>query len=185
MKQGKQLLILLVLVAVAAGVWYFRTRESRVVASNGILTVQNLKLLDMDDIGVHWDVLNRARSAEYHGSGRNPFSAEAPVARVNASKPAASRPNIGPAPPAPAPPVQWPANLQFFGYGTVPNSPLRRAFIRDGEDVYIFGEGDTVLGRYRIVKINNTNLEFEELSTGRRASTPLIEEQGGLQQNPS
>ena len=77
------------------------------------------------------------------------------------------------------PPLVWPSNLKFFGYGTVPNGTARRAFFEDGDDVFIFSEGESVLGRYRILKINNTNLEFEELATGRRGTTPLMEDQAG------
>jgi hypothetical protein len=43
--------------------------------------------------------------------------------------------------------------------------------------VYIVGEGDTLLGRFRIVKINNANLEFEEIATGRRNTVTMQEEQ--------
>jgi hypothetical protein len=49
--------------------------------------------------------------------------------------------------------------------------------LSDGDDVFIVGEGDTLLGRFRIVKINNANLEFEEIATGRRNTITLQEEQ--------
>ena len=68
--------------------------------------------------------------------------------------------------------------MKFFGYGTIPNGTLRRAFLSDGDEVYIVGEGDTLLGRFRIVKINNANLEFEEIATGRHNTVTLQEEQG-------
>jgi hypothetical protein len=67
--------------------------------------------------------------------------------------------------------------MKYFGYGTIPNGTLRRAFLSDGDDVFIVGEGDTLLGRFRIVKINNANLEFEEIATGRRNTITLQEEQ--------
>jgi GTPase len=67
--------------------------------------------------------------------------------------------------------------MKYFGYGTIPNGTLRRAFLSDGDEVYIVGEGDTLLGRFRIVKINNANLEFEEIATGRRNTVTLQEEQ--------
>jgi hypothetical protein len=54
---------------------------------------------------------------------------------------------------------------------------LRRAFFSDGDDVIIVSEGETLLGRYRIVKVNNNNLEFEEIATGRHNTAPLVEEQ--------
>jgi GTPase len=66
--------------------------------------------------------------------------------------------------------------MKFFGYGTVPNGTSKRAFLSDGEEVYIVAEGDTLLGRFRIVKINNGNLEFEEISSGRRASVAMTQD---------
>ncbi len=185
MKQKRQLVVLVALLLIAGSVWYVRTRSGDSVTTNGSLAFQNAKLLDMDNPSIHWDQMRRARETEYHGIGRNPFSTAAPQAEApKAAAPPRPIEPSGPQLPPPPPPVQWPANLQFFGYGTVPNGTSKRAFFRDGEDVLIFGEGDTVLGRYRILKINNTNIEFEELSTGRRATTPLLEEQA-QQQNPS
>ena len=78
-------------------------------------------------------------------------------------------------PPPPPPPPTLP--VKFFGYGSVPLGGTRRAFFTDGDEVHIVGEGETLLGRYRILKIGNVNLEFEEISTGQRGSAAL-EEQG-------
>ena len=70
-----------------------------------------------------------------------------------------------------------PADMKFFGYGTVPNGTPRRAFLSYQDDVLIVSEGDTLIGRYRIIKINNATLEFEELATGQRGQK-LLEDQG-------
>jgi hypothetical protein len=66
--------------------------------------------------------------------------------------------------------------MKFFGYGTVPNGTSKRAFLSDGEQVYIVGEGDTLLGRFRILRIGNASLEFEEVGSGRRNSASLEEQ---------
>jgi hypothetical protein len=66
--------------------------------------------------------------------------------------------------------------VKFFGYGTIPNGTTKRAFLTDGEEIYIVGEGDTLLGRFRILKIGNASLDFEELTTGRRNSATLEEQ---------
>jgi hypothetical protein len=66
--------------------------------------------------------------------------------------------------------------MKFFGYGTVPNGTSKRAFLSDGEEPLIVGEGDTLLGRFRILRIGNDRLEFEEISTGRRNSINLDEQ---------
>ena len=66
--------------------------------------------------------------------------------------------------------------MKFFGYGTVPNSLSRRAFFTDGEDVYIVGEGEVLLNRFRILRIGNASLEYEDITTGLRG-TAILEEQ--------
>jgi len=79
-------------------------------------------------------------------------------------------------PPTPeASSARLPANMKFFGYGTVPNGHRSARFLAMGE-VYIVGEGDTLLGRFRIVRIGNATLEFEELGSGRRNSASLDEQ---------
>jgi hypothetical protein len=61
-----------------------------------------------------------------------------------------------------------PPNFKFFGFGTVPNGSPRRAFLSDGEEVYVVAEGETFLGRFRILKIGNATIDFEEISSGRQ-----------------
>jgi len=176
MKQQQQFVILAVLVAAAAAVWYFETRKPEAVAGNSASSA-NAKLLAIDNPEIHWPELQRARQMEYKSSGRNPFSKEAAPPAAAPAAVAQHHTPAGPPLPPPEPPLAWPSNLKFFGYGTVPNGTARRAFFEDGDDVFIFSEGESVLGRYRILKINNTNLEFEELATGRRGTTPLMEDQ--------
>jgi hypothetical protein len=74
------------------------------------------------------------------------------------------------------PPPTLPAKRKVFGSGTVPNGTAKRAFLSDGEEVFIVGEGDTLLGRFRILRITPASLEFEELGSGRRNSAPLDEQ---------
>ena len=73
----------------------------------------------------------------------------------------------------PPPPLELPPNMKFYGYGTVPSGSSRRAFLTDGDEVYIVAEGDVFLGRYRITKIGNVTIEFEEVSSGRQGKTNL------------
>jgi GTPase len=65
--------------------------------------------------------------------------------------------------------------MKFYGYGTVPDGTARRAFLTDGDEVYIVAEGDTLLGRFRILKIGNATIEFEEISSGRQGKSNLEE----------
>ncbi len=89
-----------------------------------------------------------------------------------------ARPNpasVTSAPPPPPEPPKLP--LKFFGYGTVPYGSARRAFFTDGEEVHVVAEGELLLNRFRILKVGNASLEFEEVSSGRRG-TAILEEQG-------
>jgi hypothetical protein len=121
--------------------------------------------------------MEEAQKTEYHSLGRNPFSEIAPPKEhAEPVKAAQHLQQTVPVLPPPPPPM-LPGNMKYFGYGTIPNGTLRRAFLSDGDEVFIVGEGDTLLGRFRIIKINNANLEFEEIATGRRNTVTLQEEQ--------
>jgi hypothetical protein len=170
MKQKHQIGVLVALLLVMAVVWYFNSGTPTVVTGNAA-AFQNYKLLAVDNPQLHREKMEAAQKAEYKSSGRNPFSEIAPP--PEAVKQAESRRFVGPVPLPPPPPPTLPPNMKFFGYGTVPNGTSRRAFLADGDDVYIVAEGDTLLGRYRIVKVNNSNLEFEEISSGRRNTVSL------------
>lgn len=184
MKQKKQLGILIGLLLVAAFVW--RVELEKPEASTGAVnSANNLQLLSVENPQLHTDRIEAARKTEYKGTGRNIFSAIAPppvspaaTSKV-AEKAVAQRKFVGPmpeVPPPPPPPPTLPANLKFFGYGTVPNGSSRRAFFTDGEDVYVVAEGEILLNRFRILKVGNDKLEFEEINSGRHG-TAMLEEQ--------
>ena len=63
----------------------------------------------------------------------------------------------------------------FYGYVTDQQTGMRRAFFMEGENVYVLGVGDVLLGRYRLVQIGNSSAELEEISTGRRATLTMEE----------
>jgi hypothetical protein len=94
---------------------------------------------------------------------------------VQKAKAAAQPPPVA-LPPPPPTEAKLPPNLKYFGYGTIPSGSPRRAVITDGEDVYIVTEGDTLLGRYRILKVGNVDLEFQEISSGLPGKAPLEEQ---------
>jgi len=168
-------IILVVLVALAAGVWYYSTHGSSRVAniSSDVGTVYHP--LAVDNPELQREKLNRSRATEYKGSGRDVFSALAPPTQDAVKAVTVPRPT-GPQPEPPPPPPVLPASMKFFGYGTIPNGTARRAFLSDGDQVYIVGEGDTLLGRFRVVKIGNANLDFEEIASGRRGTASLSDE---------
>lgn len=176
MTQKNQMILLGALVLIMALVWYFNRNTSSVAPGN-VAAFQNYQLLAVENPQLHRDKMEAAQKTEYHSLGRNPFSEVAPALQQTKPTKVASHDPVGPPVLPPPPPPALPPNMKFFGYGTIPNGTLRRAFLSDGEEVYIVGEGDTFLGRFRIVKISNANLEFEEIATGRHATVTLQEEQ--------
>ncbi|HVS88974.1 MAG TPA: hypothetical protein VHF01_12245 [Candidatus Acidoferrum sp.] len=177
MNQKSQIALLVVLLVVATLVWYFRPANPGVIADTAAF-VQNYPPLAVDNPQLHWWKLEASRKAEYKSNGRNIFSpiAPPPPSPLPKPQPKPGDPNyLPPAPPPSSPPPTLP--VKFFGYGTVPVGGTRRAFFTDGDEVYIVSEGETLLGRYRIIKIGNVNLEFEEISTGQRGRA-VLEEQG-------
>lgn len=189
MKQKRQLVVLIALLVMAGSVWgwYFRKNQI-VVPTETASATQDYRLLAVENPHIRFEEMEKARRAEYKSSGRNIFSAAAlppqgshPVdpPKITWNSPCGAA--VGPCPEPPPPPPKLPPNLKYFGYGTGPNGTSRRAFFHDtnGDDVYIVNEGQLLLNRYRILKIGNDSLEFEEVSTGRKGTAPLEEQPAG------
>jgi hypothetical protein len=65
--------------------------------------------------------------------------------------------------------------VKFFGYATDAQGNHRRAFFTNGDEVYIVGEGEILLGHYRVLRIGNDRVDFEDMTAGRRGSQPIEE----------
>ena len=180
MKQKRQIIVLVVLVVVAVLIWGFQWR-SQTPALQTQNFIQDYKVLAVENPQIRWGELERAQKTEYKSNGRNPFSIVAPPTAEQIRVTNANKPKDPPPPPPPPPPpteAHLPPNLKFFGYGIVGNGTPRLAFFYDGEVEYIVSEGDTLLGRYRILKIGNSNLQFQEIVTGLPGTTQLDEQAG-------
>jgi hypothetical protein len=83
------------------------------------------------------------------------------------------------APPVNTGPPPLTVEAKYFGFVSDPKGSHRRAFFAtaNNEDVFIAGEGDTLLGRFRVVRLTSTAADLEEVSSGRRA-TLILEEPG-------
>jgi hypothetical protein len=174
MSEQNKGILLVVLLAVAGAIWYYATHGGSAVVSVSSSVGDVYHPLAVDNPELQREKLNRSRETEYKGSGRDVFSVLAPPP-PEAPKPKVTQPQ-GPVVAPPPPPPALPASMKFFGYGTIPNGTARRAFLSDGDQVYIVGEGDTLLGRFRVVKIGNANLDFEEIASGRRGTASLSDE---------
>ena len=171
MKQRKKIALLGVLLLAVAGVFYFDSIGGSEPQSQPLDAVTYVPLPVENPELQRWK-LDASRRTEYKSSGRDLFTDSLPAPPPRKVEP---RPDPGPPVPVEPPPPTLPANMKYFGYGVVPNGTSKRAFLNDGEEVYILSEGDTLLGRFRIIRINNAALEFEEISSGRRNSISLDE----------
>jgi len=186
MKQQKQIIAFVVLILIAVGIWGWSWYEPKSGSTSGNSTfLQSYRPLNFPNPTIRWDEVERRRKAEYKSSGVNPFSHEVPPSpadikktqedQVRLAQQAADRAQQQQV--SQSQTVELPATMKFFGYGNVPNNTARRAFLEDGDEVYIVNEGDTLMGRYKILKINNASLEFEEVGSGRRGQK-MLEDQG-------
>lgn len=175
-KEQRERIILGVLVAVALVVWYFYFGRSK-AAGGGVTAAGAYTPIDAEDYSVIFKEMGESQSTVYKPSGRNIFIA-GPVVPVNsgpagvvakAVKPPPDLPTVH-RPPEPPPPV---LTMKFFGYGALPTSGPRRAFLLDGEDIHIVEEGDVVQNHIRITHIGNDRIEYEDTVTGKKNSTNL------------
>ena len=178
MKQKRQVIALVILVFVAALVWGYEWKGQPPADPTPLSIIEVYKGLAEQDSRLHWDNLDRAQKTEYKCCVRNLFSAIAPLPPQSQTKtkPKDTPPVLVPQTPPPPTYAVLPANLKYFGFGAVPVGSPRRAFITDGEEIYIVPEGDTLLGRYRILRVGPANLEFQEISTGLHGMAPLEEQ---------
>jgi hypothetical protein len=163
MKQPKQIIALVVLLIAAAAIWFFNSRQTPVGVGASTIA-SNYSPMNVDNLKLRVAEREVNRSSEYKGTGRDPFNA-APPPPPPAKIPQRGDPGYVEPPPPPPPKAELPPNMKYYGYGTVPNGTARRAYLTDGDDVYIVAEGDTLLGRFRIVKIGNATLDFEDISS--------------------
>ncbi len=174
MNQKAKIAVLPVLALAAAGVFYYDSNGPSFPGRESSFGTKPYSPLPVPNPALQRWKLDASRRTEYKSSGRDLFSLTLPPPPP--PKVPDRVPDPVPQPPVEPPPPSLPANMKFFGYGTVPNGTSKRAFLSDGEQVFIVGEGDTLLGRFRIIRIGNASLEFEEVGSGRRNSASLDEQ---------
>jgi hypothetical protein len=129
--------------------------------------------LNVDNPALRLDILKRFLALEYKGVHRSIFSATLPPP----PEPPASKQPVVVAPPPTQGPPPLTVDAKYFGYVSDFGGSHRRAFFAttNNEDVIIASEGDTFLGRFRVVRLTNTTADVEEVSTGRLATLTLEE----------
>ncbi len=166
MSRRTQAILLVTLVVVLALVVYFNWRKApETVAVSS--AEQKFQPLPVENLTPRTYLLKRLRQLDAKVGNRNIFTAVMPPpSKVDPKK-------LGSPGPAPPPPLDVPA--KFFGYASDPQGGHRRAFFSNGEDVFIVAEGETLLNRFRLLRIGNTTAEVEEIASGRRATLVLEE----------
>lgn len=139
------------------------------------LSQQDLAALDPT---LREDLLERSREVKYQGSSRNIFQFNTPPPPPAPPTPRPANPSSGsptPPPPAPLPPT---ANipLKFYGIAAPPGSTRKKAFLTDGEEIFIAQEGEVIAKFYKVVRIGVNTIELEDNRSKQKQSLPLQEE---------
>jgi hypothetical protein len=107
------------------------------------------------------DLLAMSEKTQYEGAGRNIFVSQreevqipTPVAPAVTEQPMEYRA------PAPAPPPAIP--LKFYGFANSPGEP-KKVFLKNGDDVFVAGEGEIVDRRYKVIRITATSVEIQDM----------------------
>jgi hypothetical protein len=169
-RQRKQIYFLVGLLLLAP-IIYLLNRNSGPAIVSVFSADRKFQPLMVDDPRLRVDLLDRIHKQEYTGTHRDIFSLEAPPPPV--PKPDSNNPPrpSGPVVPTGPPPLEIPAT--FFGYMSNPQSGRKQAFFANGDDVFIVAEGETLLSRFRVVKIGNNTVDVEEVSSGRHATLTM------------
>lgn len=173
MTRRNQIIVLGILVVILAATWYSSHQSGDALKTP---TVAGLFVpIPVDNPALRMDILERFLSLQYKGSHKNIFVATQPL-------PPAPAPVVTPvsvAPVVPAGPAPLTVDAKYFGFVSDSKGAHRRAFFAtaNNEDVFVAGEGDTLLGRFRVVRISSTAADIEEVSSGRH-TTLILEEPG-------
>ncbi|HEV7968305.1 MAG TPA: hypothetical protein VGP19_12080 [Candidatus Acidoferrales bacterium] len=175
MTRRTQTIVLGVLLAVLAGTAFnfYRTRYApEEVTSQPVSLDARFTPLGVDNPALRLDILERFLALEYKGVHRSIFSATLPPPPA---PPPSTQVVVAPVIPSGPPPLT--VDAKYFGFVSDYGGSHRRAFFAttNNEDVIIAGEGDTFMGRFRVVRLTNTTADVEEVSTGRRATLTLEE----------
>jgi hypothetical protein len=175
MSRRNQIIVLGVLLVVLVAVWYFN-RGQAADSPKAVAADVRFTPLDVDNPALRNDILKRFLTLEYKGVHRSIFSAVMPPPPA---PPPSKAPPVNAAPPVPQGPPPLTVDAKYFGYVSDLGGGHRRAFFasNNNEDVFIASEGDTLMGRFRVVRLTNTTADVEEVSSGRRA-TLVLEEPG-------
>ena len=129
---------------------------------------------DSLDPTLRLDLLAMSEKTQYEGAGRNIFVSQ--KEEVHIEQPIAApvtdiQPEYRPQPVPPPPPIP----LKFYGFANSPGEP-KKVFLKNGDDVFVAGEGEIVDRRYKVIRISATSVEIQDMvSSGPPQSIPLTQ----------
>jgi hypothetical protein len=133
------------------------------------------------------DLLAKVQVVTLEGGERNLFQFGAvplPKRPEPKIRPVATAPALGPnglpiasvpaapAPPPPPPPIP----LKFYGYSNRGQQGEKRAFFLDGDEIMVAVEGQTIKGRYKVIRIGINSVVVEDVQF-QHQQTLALEEQ--------
>jgi len=136
----------------------------------------NAKLVASADMSLdptlRLQLLHAVEGINYGGSGRNIFveQPDPPPIPAPTHDVATDLPPPGPPPPPPPPAI----NLKFFGFANKAGEP-KRIFLSENEDVFIAAEGDIVNRRYKVIHINPSSAEIQDVLYNHSQNIPLTQ----------
>src|ERR1700730_902435 len=169
MSRRNQMIVLGFLLVVLAATWYSSQRSAD---TSKTPTVAGLfSPLPVDTPPLRMDILERFLSLQYKGSHKNIFVATQPL--PPAPPPVVTPVSVTPVVQAGPPPLT--VDAKYFGFVSDSKGTHRRAFFAtaNNEDVFVAGEGDTLLGRFLVVRISSTSADIEGVSSGRHTTLIL------------
>jgi len=166
------------------------TRGGR-TSSSGDDFRPTLKLPDGMDVSridptLKLDLMAKVRNVSIDGGSRSLFEFYTPpppppppvpkpqpiVPKPTEAELKAAEAKKGPPPPPPPPPIP----LKFYGYSGALRSNVRRAFFLSGEDIIQAGENETLLNRYKIIRIGVNSAVVEDIIAKNQQTLPLADE---------
>ena len=178
-RQRSKILVIL-LVVLAATIWVGR-RINEIPESGSGGGGSDLVVSSLADVRVPSGMTMSLTDPEQNPTRRNPFAygpeplppqALASPPQVMAPPVVAQRPPM-PAPPPPPPPIPF----RYSGYVAVDAEGGRlTALLVDstGNGRFTVFEGETLMGRYRILVLTEAFVEIEDLEFSRRQRIPLV-----------
>jgi hypothetical protein len=123
------------------------------------------------------DLLASSEKTQYEGAGRNIFVSqkEEVVIQAPVAPPVTDIQPVQYETPKPAPPPPIP--LKFYGFASAPGEP-KKIFLKNGDDVFVAGEGEIVDRRYKVVRISATSVEIQDMVYSGQPQTIALT-QGG------